>query len=118
MPFHPRHADVVVIGAGLAGLSAAHHLINAGVTVTVLEADSRVGGRMTTDTVGGFRLDRTSQLVNSAFPELRRTPGLTGLRLLPLTPTLPRPAPGRIARLSDPRAALRHRFGVRSPRPT
>ncbi len=106
MPFHPRHADVVVIGAGLAGLSAAHHLINAGVTVTVLEAGSRVGGRMTTDTVGGFRLDRTSQLVNSAFPELRRTPGLTGLRLLPLTPTLPRPAPGRIARLSDPRAAL------------
>ncbi|MCQ4081617.1 FAD-dependent oxidoreductase [Streptomyces sp. RB6PN25] len=88
MPFHAPHSDtdVIVVGAGLAGLSTAHHLVNAGVTVTVLEAAPRVGGRMSTESVDGFRLDRGSQLLGTAYPELRRTPGLKGLRLLPLTP--------------------------------
>ncbi|MEU1629094.1 NAD(P)/FAD-dependent oxidoreductase [Streptomyces sp. NPDC020096] len=107
MPFHARHTDVVIIGAGLAGLSAAHHLINAGVTVTVLEAASRLGGRMATETVGGFRLDRGSQLLNTSYPELRRTPGLGTLRLLPFSPTVGPPgAGGRGHRTVHPRGAL------------
>ncbi|MDX6354474.1 MAG: hypothetical protein QOF98_1377, partial [Streptomyces sp.] len=74
-------ADAIVIGAGLAGLRAAHHLIDAGLTVTVLEAAERVGGRMATDTVDGFRLDRGPQLLNTSYPELSR---LSALRELPL----------------------------------
>ncbi|MEU3182920.1 NAD(P)/FAD-dependent oxidoreductase [Streptomyces sp. NPDC006923] len=73
-----HHADVVIIGAGVAGLSAAHHLTSAGVTVSVLEAAPRVGGRMATDQVDGFRLDRNGQVLNTCYPELRRTPGMEG----------------------------------------
>jgi phytoene dehydrogenase-like protein len=70
-----------VIGAGLAGLSAAHHLIRSGLTVTVVEAEEHIGGRMTTDKVAGFRLDRGTQLLNTSYPELRRTSGLRGMQL-------------------------------------
>ncbi|MET9389046.1 NAD(P)/FAD-dependent oxidoreductase [Streptomyces sp. NPDC006624] len=79
-------ADVVVVGAGVAGLSAAHRLTSAGVTTMVLEAAHRVGGRMTTEKVDGFRLDRIGQLLSTAYPELRRTPGLGGLVLRPFAP--------------------------------
>ncbi|HAN23862.1 MAG TPA: putrescine oxidase, partial [Microbacterium ginsengisoli] len=43
--------DVVVIGAGAAGLTAAHELRRQGLSVAVLEARDRVGGRLWTDTV-------------------------------------------------------------------
>lgn len=62
-------ADVVVVGAGLAGLAAAHHLAEAGVDVVVIEASDRVGGRMQTDEVDGFLFDRGFQLYNPAYPE-------------------------------------------------
>ncbi|MBZ6140497.1 MULTISPECIES: NAD(P)/FAD-dependent oxidoreductase [Streptomyces] len=79
-------ADVVVVGAGAAGLAAAGRLTGAGVTTTVLEAAHAVGGRMATEKVDGFRLDRIGQLLSTAYPELRRTPGLDGLALLPFAP--------------------------------
>ncbi|MFF2062625.1 NAD(P)-binding protein, partial [Streptomyces sp. NPDC058200] len=47
------------MGAGTAGLTAAHQLISAGVDTCVLEAAPRVGGRMATEDVDGFRLDHT-----------------------------------------------------------
>lgn len=65
-------ADVVVVGAGIAGLSAAHHLAEAGVDVVVVEASDRVGGRMQTDEVDGFLLDRGFQLYNPSYPEGQR----------------------------------------------
>ncbi|MCH0565035.1 MULTISPECIES: NAD(P)/FAD-dependent oxidoreductase [unclassified Streptomyces] len=79
-------ADVVVVGAGIAGLSAALRLTSAGVTTTVLEAAPYVGGRMATEKVDGFRLDRIGQLLSTAYPELRRTPGLDALVLRPFAP--------------------------------
>ncbi|MGW0989195.1 NAD(P)/FAD-dependent oxidoreductase [Streptomyces sp. NPDC002486] len=79
-------ADVVVVGAGVAGLSAAHRLTSAGVTTMVLEAAHGVGGRMATEKVDGFRLDRIGQLLSTAYPELRRTPGLDELVLRPFAP--------------------------------
>lgn len=60
---------VVVVGAGLAGLAAARHLNRHGVDVTVLEGSDAVGGRVRTDIVDGFRLDRGFQLYNPAYPE-------------------------------------------------
>lgn len=82
-------ADVVIVGAGVAGLSAAHRLTSAGVTTAVLEAAPYPGGRMSTEKVDGFRLDRIGQLLtmpSMAYPELRLTPGLDALALRPFAP--------------------------------
>ena len=65
-------ADVVVVGAGLAGLACARRLQAAGVAVTVLEADGAVGGRVRTDVVDGMLLDRGFQVHNTGYPEAVR----------------------------------------------
>ena len=62
-------ADVVVVGAGLAGLNATRHLVAAGLDVVVVEASERVGGRVQTDYVDGYLLDHGFQLYNPAYPE-------------------------------------------------
>ena len=61
--------DVVIVGAGLAGLACARHLAAAGVEPLVLEAADAVGGRVRTDVVDGFRLDRGFQVLLTAYPE-------------------------------------------------
>lgn len=81
-----NQADVVVVGAGVAGLAAAQRLTGAGVSTVVLEAAPVVGGRMATEKVDGFRLDRIGQLLSTAYPGLRLTPGLEGLVLRPFAP--------------------------------
>jgi phytoene dehydrogenase-like protein len=53
-----QELPVIVVGAGLAGLSAALTLQEAGIRVKVLESGGRVGGRVQTDEVNGFQLDR------------------------------------------------------------
>jgi protoporphyrinogen oxidase len=62
----------VVIGAGLAGLNAALTLQRAGQDVLVIEASDRAGGRVASDVVDGFILDRGFQLINANYPELKR----------------------------------------------
>ncbi|QCQ16822.1 flavin monoamine oxidase family protein [Microbacterium sp. RG1] len=56
--------DVVVIGAGAAGLTAANDLRKAGLSVAVLEARDRVGGRLWTDTIEGAMLEIGGQWVS------------------------------------------------------
>jgi predicted NAD/FAD-dependent oxidoreductase len=68
----PARCDVVVVGAGLAGLAAARHLHAAGRDVVVLEASDGVGGRVRTDMVDGYRLDRGFQVLLTAYPELAK----------------------------------------------
>lgn len=63
--------DVIVVGAGLAGLRCALDLARAGRDVVVLEAGTRVGGRERTDMVDGFVLDRGFHVLNPAYPALR-----------------------------------------------
>ena len=57
-------ADVVVVGAGLAGLRCAVRLAELGREVLVLESADAVGGRIRTDVVDGFRCDRGFQVLN------------------------------------------------------
>ncbi len=64
--------DAIVVGAGLAGLAAATRLVDAGRSVLVLEASDAPGGRMRSDRVDGFTVDRGFQVLNTAYPELRR----------------------------------------------
>jgi glycine/D-amino acid oxidase-like deaminating enzyme len=73
--------DVVIVGAGLAGLRAARLLVEAGLEVQVLEATDRVGGRVATDRVDGFTLDRGFQLYNTAYTEGAQALDLAGLDL-------------------------------------
>lgn len=63
---------VIVVGAGLAGLVCARTLHREGVEVTVLEASDAVGGRVRTDRVDGFLLDRGFQVVFTAYPSVER----------------------------------------------
>jgi phytoene dehydrogenase-like protein len=107
--------DVIVIGAGLAGLAAAHHLIDGGLRVTVLEAADRAGGRMATEEVDGFRLDRGPALLNTCYPELSRLPGLRGLQLAALAPGVHVRAGGRGYRVGDPRGAWAAVDSARAP---
>jgi len=100
-------ADVVIVGAGLAGLAAARHLSINGVQVAVLEADGNVGGRVRTDRVDGLTLDRGFQVFNPAYPEAARVLDCLALDLKPLAPGIGvRLAPNRLARLGDPRKHL------------
>lgn len=96
--------DVVVVGAGLAGLAAARRLQRDGVDVTVLEAGPTVGGRVATDTVDGFLLDRGFQVLNTSYPALASDADLTSLDLRAFTPgAAVRGTDGTLHRLVDPR---------------
>lgn len=73
--------DVVVVGAGLAGLRCAISLQQAGYDVRVLEAADAPGGRIRTDEVDGFRADRGFQLLNPAYPAVERWVDVAALGL-------------------------------------
>ena len=60
--------DVVIVGAGLAGLSCARHLMNRSVSLIVLEADDRIGGRLKTDVLDGFLLNHGFQVLHTPRP--------------------------------------------------
>jgi phytoene dehydrogenase-like protein len=64
--------DTLIIGAGLAGLTAAHVLKSSGRKVRIIEASDGPGGRVRTDIVNGFLLDRGFQVFLTAYPEARR----------------------------------------------
>ena len=75
-------ADVLVVGGGIAGLAAALRLKDRGLRPLVLESEPRVGGRMTTDRVKGFAIDRGVTLLGNRFRRMRSLVKRLGIRPL------------------------------------
>jgi phytoene dehydrogenase-like protein len=95
-------ADVLVVGAGLAGLTCAVRLHEAGRRVLVLEAADDVGGRVRTDTVDGFLLDRGFQVLLTGYPAARAWFDLDALDLRTFSPGVTIRRAGAFRRLADP----------------
>ena len=97
------NTEVIIVGAGLAGLSCARRLMEANIPFVILEADERIGGRLKTDTVDGFLLDRGFQVLQTAYPEARRVPDYDRLALMPFSPGAVIRIDGGFHRIADPR---------------
>lgn len=94
---------VAIIGAGLAGLSAAITLQDAGCEVEIFESSDRVGGRVATDLIDGFRLDRGFQLINARYPELLRLNVISELDFTYASRSIDISLDEQIVSLGDPR---------------
>lgn len=101
---------VVVIGAGLAGLSAAITLENEGVSVTVLESSDRPGGRVSSDVIDGFICDRGFQLINATYPEIKRLGLIKDINFISASSVIEVARDERRIRIGDPRSALLSAF--------
>lgn len=93
---------VVVIGAGLSGLCCARTLVRHDIDVVVLEAQDDIGGRVRTDHVDGFLLDRGFQVLQTAYPEAAAQLDYSALRLHNFEPGALIRTQGRIVEMSDP----------------
>lgn len=93
---------VAVVGAGLAGLACATALHDAGIRVQVFEATDGVGGRVRSDTVDGFTLDRGFQVALTAYPEMHRQLDMEALDLCAFDPGALVWRDGKGSEVSDP----------------
>ena len=98
----PPDIDVVVIGAGLAGLACACELIGGGLSVRLLDAADAPGGRVRTDVIDGFRLDRGFQVLLTEYPEARRVLDYDALALKNFLPGALVRQGGGFHRFADP----------------
>lgn len=98
----PDAVDVVVVGAGLAGLVASKVLEDAGLSVALVEASDGVGGRVRSDIVDGFILDRGFQVLLTGYPELARHLDIDALNLRRFEPGAIVWRRGRGSLVSDP----------------
>ena len=102
---------VLVIGAGWAGLNAARILNERGCQVKILEKSDRVGGRITSDFVDGFTLDRGFQVINPNYGELRETRAIESVVMNSLPKGLDLRVGLETFRVGDFRKSLRYLKG-------
>jgi phytoene dehydrogenase-like protein len=107
--------SAIVVGAGLAGLNCAITLIKKNFDVLVLEKSDRVGGRVTTDYVDGFQLDRGFQVINPAYAELKRLNLVAKLDLQTIPKGFHIELSEKSYLVGDPRCELRFVRGDISP---
>ncbi|QOY89889.1 NAD(P)/FAD-dependent oxidoreductase [Paludibaculum fermentans] len=94
--------DVLIVGAGLAGICCARALQKEGVSFQVIEASDSVGGRVRTEKVDGFLLDRGFQVLLTAYPEALEQLDYDRLQLCAFAPGALIRADGRFFRIPDP----------------
>jgi len=111
--------DILIVGGGLAGLCCARALEDKGARFQILEASDGVGGRVRTDVVDGYLLDRGFQALLTAYPEAKRVLDYARLDLKPFAPGAVSWYAGRMNKLIDPwrtprawKEALRSEFGT------
>lgn len=97
-----HQTEVLIIGAGLSGLTAAKILTAAGRSIKVLEASDGIGGRVRTDLVDGYQLDRGFQVLLTAYPEARQILDYQALDLRYFDPGAIILKPGEMTSISDP----------------
>ncbi len=95
-------ASVIIVGAGLAGLACAGRLVRRGLACTLVEASDDVGGRVRTDRVNGFQLDRGFQVFLTGYPEAGSLLDYPALQLQSFYPGALVRFAGRFHRISDP----------------
>ncbi len=100
--------EVIIIGAGLAGLCCARRLQETGVSFQILEASDDIGGRARTDEVDGFLLDRGFQVLLTAYPEAQQVLDYDALNLARFAPGALVRSRGKFHRFSDPWRSPRH----------
>ncbi len=111
-----RDIDVLIVGAGLSGLSAAIHLQKDGLNVRVIEASDRAGGRVKTDKVNGFLLDRGFQVFLTSYPEAQAMLDYDALHLKHFSPGATVYYQDKFHTLADPfRKPMEGLGGVFSP---
>ena len=94
---------MIIVGGGIAGLACARRLYERGIAARILEAGSRVGGRIKTDRHDGYLLDRGFQVLQTAYPEARRVLDLSRLNLHCFAPGAMIYIGGRFSTVADPR---------------
>ena len=94
--------EVLIVGGGLAGLCCGIELQKSHIPFKILEADDQIGGRVQTDVVDGFLLDRGFQVLLFAYPECRRMLDYEALKLRRFYPGALIWFKGRFHRITDP----------------
>ncbi len=115
----PTQPDVLIVGGGLAGLCCARALHEKGISFQILEQSDAIGGRVRTDEVFGYLLDRGFQVLLTAYPEAKRVLDYARLDLQSFAPGAISWYAGQMNKLIDPwrtsgawKEALQSDFGT------
>lgn len=104
--------DFIVVGAGLTGISCARSLTAEGLNGIVLDSADRIGGRVKTEIIDGYRLDHGFQVLQTGYPEAARVLDYKRLNLKKFPSGVAVRNGGRFNIIADPRYHLRHIFST------